>query len=264
MHHSFDIDIAKRYGIVEAIMLNNIHFWVEKNRANEVHFHDGRYWFYNTNKAFSTLFPYLSEKQVYNAIAHLTKEGIILKGNYNKTKQDRTLWYAISDLGYSILLGGNFHFPNLENASSQNGKCVDTTNNNIPCNTDIKTNIKKQIQEETYKESVTPAQEVIDFFNEHRGEMPKVQRITPQRRSALRARLQDGTLDEIKQVILLAERSAFLQGKKAQWQATFDWLMKPSNFVKVLEGNYNKEECEKPHEKSETDKAIDKIFGGGE
>lgn len=91
-----------------------------------------------------------------------------------------------------------------------------------------------------------------------------MQKMTAQRKSAIAARLKENTIDEVKQVILLAEKSAFLQGKKAQWQATFDWLMKPSNFVKVLEGNYNKEECEKPREKSETDKAIDEIFGGGE
>ena len=34
--HSFNIDIAKEYGILEAVLLNNIYFWVEKNANNNV------------------------------------------------------------------------------------------------------------------------------------------------------------------------------------------------------------------------------------
>ena len=30
MNHSFDIDIAKEYGLNEAIILNNIFFWCEQ------------------------------------------------------------------------------------------------------------------------------------------------------------------------------------------------------------------------------------------
>ena len=35
MEHSFNIELAKEYGILEAILLKNIWFWIEKNRANE-------------------------------------------------------------------------------------------------------------------------------------------------------------------------------------------------------------------------------------
>jgi hypothetical protein len=34
-------------------------------------------------------------------------------------------------------------------------------------------------------------------------------------------------------------RSSFLRGSSSSgWQITIDWLLKPSNFTKVLEGNY--------------------------
>ena len=59
MIHSFDIEVAKKYGITEAILLNNINFWIEKNKANEINFYDGYYWTFNSKKAFSELFPYL-------------------------------------------------------------------------------------------------------------------------------------------------------------------------------------------------------------
>ena len=37
MQHYFDINIAMKYGIQPAIILNNLYFWIEKNRANEKH-----------------------------------------------------------------------------------------------------------------------------------------------------------------------------------------------------------------------------------
>ena len=42
------------------------------------------------------------------------------------------------------------------------------------------------------------------------------------------------------EVIKQAAKSDFLNGRNDRgWIADFDWLMRPNNFVKVLEGNYN-------------------------
>lgn len=103
MEHSFDIDIAKRYGIQPAILLKNIYFWIEKNRANDTNFYDGYYWTYNSKKAFAELFPYMTARQIEYALQKLIEDGLIKTGNYNKVAYDRTLWYAITKKGYSIL-----------------------------------------------------------------------------------------------------------------------------------------------------------------
>lgn len=103
MEHSFDVEIAKKYGIPCAILLKNIYFWTEKNRANGDNFYDGRYWTYNSKKAFSELFPYMTARQVDYALNKMVDEGLIITGNYNKVSYDRTLWYAITKKGYSIL-----------------------------------------------------------------------------------------------------------------------------------------------------------------
>jgi len=34
MKHIFDVNVAKEYGIEIAILLENMNFWLEKNRAN--------------------------------------------------------------------------------------------------------------------------------------------------------------------------------------------------------------------------------------
>lgn len=103
MVHNFDTDIAEQYGLLEAILLNHIYYWIEKNRANEANFHDETYWTYNSTRAFNELFPYVSERQIKNALKHLREEGILLTGNYNKSSYDRTLWYALSKKGLSIV-----------------------------------------------------------------------------------------------------------------------------------------------------------------
>lgn len=38
MNHSFDKDIAAAFGLAEAIILNHMQFWIEKNEANGLMF----------------------------------------------------------------------------------------------------------------------------------------------------------------------------------------------------------------------------------
>lgn len=103
MQHYFDIDIAKEYGVIEAVLLNHFQFWDVKNRANENNLHNGLYWTYNSAKAFTIMFPYASEYQIRRALKHLEDEGLIVTGNYNKSSYDRTTWYALTKTAICIL-----------------------------------------------------------------------------------------------------------------------------------------------------------------
>ena len=93
----FKVRDAKTYGITEAILLYNLRFWITKNKASGKHCYEGRTWTYNSHKAFSELFPYLSESQIKRAFGNLVKQGAILKNNFNKKRYDRTNWYALVD-----------------------------------------------------------------------------------------------------------------------------------------------------------------------
>lgn len=117
MQHSFDVELAQKYGLLEAIIFNNLNFWIAKNEANETNFHDGYYWTYNSVKAFSRLFPYVSERQIQYALKHLVDEGIIQTGRYNQMAYDRTLWYAFTDFGKSIMQNCKMEKLNLSNGN---------------------------------------------------------------------------------------------------------------------------------------------------
>lgn len=80
--------------------------------------------------------------------------------------------------------------------------------------------------------------EIIDFFNETCVSLPSV-KLTPKRKGNIRARIREHSLPEVYEMIENAAASSFLAGQnRRDWQATFDWLFRPNNFVKVLEGNY--------------------------
>lgn len=83
----------------------------------------------------------------------------------------------------------------------------------------------------------TDYQGVLDAYHECCPGFPAVIKLTEARKRAIKARLKDYGLDEIKRAFSLAGQSDFLKGSSG-WQASFDWLMKPANMTKVLEGNY--------------------------
>ena len=84
-HLSFNTRYAAKYGIEEAIMIEHLLFWIEKNAANGKHFHDGRYWTYNSAGAFTKLFPFWSTSQIKRILTSLERQGVILKGEFNES-----------------------------------------------------------------------------------------------------------------------------------------------------------------------------------
>ena len=69
--------------------------------------------------------------------------------------------------------------------------------------------------------------------------LTRITSVNGQRRQHVRARLEEHGLDNVLSAIAQVARSSFLLGGGSRgFRATFDWLIKPSNFVKVLEGNY--------------------------
>ena len=70
--------------------------------------------------------------------------------------------------------------------------------------------------------------------------LQQVQKVTPtsKRGAMLRARVNEYGVDAVLQAIEKVRQSDFLKGGK-DFVITFDWFVKPNNFPKVLEGNYD-------------------------
>lgn len=58
----------------------------------------------------------------------------------------------------------------------------------------------------------------------------------------LKGRIREYGMDDILKAIDNIRNSDFLRGENNRgWMITFDWFVRPNNFLKTLEGNYNKE-----------------------
>ena len=124
MTHHFNTEIAKIYGIEEAIIIDNLFFWIIKNEANGKNFFEGRYWTFNSVKSYNKLFTYMTESKIYRILNKLVSEDIIIKDNFNDNAFDRKGWYAFSDNGKTILENHDYHFSKIENGDKQNENTI--------------------------------------------------------------------------------------------------------------------------------------------
>ena len=82
------------------------------------------------------------------------------------------------------------------------------------------------------------------------------------RYSSLVARVRQYSVDDVLSAIEKIKSSDFLQGKNNNgWTITFDWFVRPNNFPKVLEGNYDAKDFKENHQcgNSYVDKIANRI-----
>src|SRR5271154_2647117 len=100
MEHAFNVKLAQDFSVNVALFLHHIKFWIFNNLANKRNIYDGHCWTYNTLDAFKITFPYWSKQTIETTIKHCVDGGLLIKGNYNKNKYDRTCWYALTSDSY--------------------------------------------------------------------------------------------------------------------------------------------------------------------
>jgi len=97
--------LAKRFGVSQAIVLQQVHFWLTNQKiGKEV---DGRRWFYNSATEWQTNFPWWTARYCAKILAELREMGILLaRGDLNEWKIDNTLWWSIDYDRLQEVLGG--------------------------------------------------------------------------------------------------------------------------------------------------------------
>lgn len=260
---NFESEDAKVYGINAAILLYNIKFWILKNKANNVHFHDGHYWTYNSVRAWEELFPFLTKKQIRTALDILLREGVLIQGNYNSIAFDRTRWFAFADeekwLGCTeqihLSSGTNPICPQGQLSFATEGKAIpDIKPDNI--NTDIKQKVFSN--ENTKKLHSFNWDEIMARWNElaSKYKIPILRLWSDTRKKAFTARMADLKTNDINVFFDELEKalhcSLFLQGRKYvddgngcyhfenldRYPSSFDFFTSKQGFAKTIEGNY--------------------------
>jgi hypothetical protein len=89
-------ELACLIGLNDAIVLQQLHYWIEKNKATGTNCFDGRVWTYGTIQEYRDRdFPFWSIDTVKRTLGSLVKRGFLIRGNYNRMKMDHTNWYSI-------------------------------------------------------------------------------------------------------------------------------------------------------------------------
>ena len=150
MNHSFNVEIAKQYGIEKAVILENFYFWIKKNQANKKNMHDGKAYTFNTASAFAELFPYIKERQIAKLLREMESEDdLLLSGQFNN--YDRTKSYTLTDKALEMF-GEKVKKQNTKNVhsnitKSDNGTSqkviIEPTKKGDCLNTDINTDNKQ-------------------------------------------------------------------------------------------------------------------------
>ena len=137
--HHFDVEDAMKYGVEKAVVLANIRFWLNNNKKKDLSAvkHDGYYWMYNTAKDMSNVLPYFTQSKVQRLLKQLEDDGVLIVGNYNKVKYDRTKWYTLSEFTYDESC--NNHKSELNNGNEQIEQPIQDSKTNTKTNNKINT-----------------------------------------------------------------------------------------------------------------------------
>ena len=101
----------------------------------------------------------------------------------------------------------------------------------------------REIEAAQAAEQPAPVHEIIALYHKRLPMLGKVETLPPARRATINARWASKkdfrSLEFWDKYFARVSRSLFLTGQKVDWKASFDWLLGPKNFQKVLDGNYD-------------------------
>lgn len=185
--------LAKSIGLNEAIVLQQIHYWLTK--SNNVK--DGHKWIYNSMTNWQKQFSFWSLPTVKRVFSSLEKQGLLITANYNKAGFDKTKWYRINyeklqHMSKRLDQNDPTMVSNWTDGSDQN----DTTNTKrLPeTTTETTTDILSG------KPDHIPYQEIMSYFNQQAGTSYRASSKATQR--LISARTNEGfTVNDFKKVI---------------------------------------------------------------
>jgi hypothetical protein len=84
-------DLAVQYGLNEAIVIQQIHYWANKLKPSD----DGFTWVYNTIPEWKKQFPFWSERTIFSILKNLREIGVLVAERKSENPWDQTLFYRL-------------------------------------------------------------------------------------------------------------------------------------------------------------------------
>lgn len=107
--------------------------------------------------------------------------------------------------------------------------------------TETVTDIDHPLPPKGGQQQPVPFTQIVELYHAICTSYPKLRAIEGNRKKQLAARWKKyGGIEAFRELFERAEASAFLKGDNdSAWAADFDWLIRPTNMSKVLEGKYD-------------------------
>jgi len=140
---------------------------------------------------------------------------------------------------YSLVTIAKYELYQMDETETTSKSTSQLTNNQPTINQQSTT--PKEVKKERKKEEYLLCDLGMVLFNEICVSLPKIKAMTEPRKTAIRA--WSPTEDELREICERVEKSDFLTGRKkvgdSEWKADFDWMLKPANRQKIIEGKYD-------------------------
>ena len=215
--------LAKEIGLNEAIILQQIHYWLNQSSHN----HDGKKWIYNTYDDWNKQFPFWSVMTIRRTITSLEKQNLILIANYNKAGFDKTRWYSIN---YPVVESVNRRC--VQNEQTICSKRTDGSVQNEQTNTrDYTENTTENISMSD-KSDAAPYKTIIEYLNNKVNKRFSYK--SESNRKLIKARFNEGyKLDDFIKVIDI-KTNEWINDEKMKSYLQPSTLFRGSNFDKYL------------------------------
>ena len=87
--------LAVKIGLNEAIVLQQIQYWIKKYEKDPQHLLEGNIWIWNTIETWNEQFPFWSISTIKRIFKFLEEKKLIVAFQMNAVKHDHTKWYRI-------------------------------------------------------------------------------------------------------------------------------------------------------------------------
>ena len=215
-----DQDLATVIGLNEAIVLQQLNYWLHSKSAKKI---NDKWWVYNTYENWKKQnFPFWSVATIRRTFSSLEKKEVVVSANFNRAGFDKTKWYSIDETKLNQLMSSACDqneqtiCSNRADGTDQNDhtytRDYTETTSDTNKNSD-KSQVTYQQSQSTKKEDKSepiPYKEIIDYLNQKTGAHYKASSKANQR--LIQARWHEGyTLQDFKTVI---------NNKAFEWQAS--------------------------------------------
>ena len=171
--------LATAVGLNQAIVLQQVHYWLDLNRkvGKDSHYRDDCWWTYNTFESWQEFnFPFWSVRTLKRIFKSLEDEGLLIARKFNQDDWNHTKWYtidyeALNNLALSIV-------PDCHDRSCQSGtkqgdnlapSSISTETNSTETNSRTTTTERPKRKKSSSSECVSmkQAEAIADFVQGH-------------------------------------------------------------------------------------------------